>query len=286
LILVDFNNISVAAVLATIGGQYGFKDENEATELDFLRHLILTSLLSYRRRYSQDGKMFLCCDAANTWRKDVFPYYKVRRLNKPESTFDWKKFYDNMEILKAEISEHMPYHVIKVPRAEGDDCVAVLAKENALLERVVVVSNDKDFGQLKKYPNLVVYRPIKNEEVKIDDASLYLKEMIICGDRIDDVPNILSDDDVFTIKGKRQKSIMKAKLPNYLKSDYETFAEKDKIERNLNMIDFDRIPDEISDKIKECYKLSLDTKKSNRQKIFNYFNQYRLRKLVESLEEF
>lgn len=259
----------------------------ELVDIDFMRHLILTSLLSYRRRYSEDGKMFLCCDAANSWRKDIFPYYKVSRLKKAESDIDWTKLYENNEIIKAEIAEHMPYHVIKAERTEGDDCIAVLAKEyEDIGERIIVVSNDKDFGQLKKYSNVIIYSPLKNKEVDIDDAELFLKEMIIRGDRIDDVPNILSDDDVFVTPGKRQKSIMAKKLPIYLSDDYHTYAEKDKIERNLNMIDFDRIPNDIYERVMASYRLSLETKKSNRQKIFQYFKIARLRKLFESIEDF
>lgn len=180
----------------------------------------------------------------------------------------------------------MPYLVLKAPRAEGDDCIAILAKMYHEQERIVVVSNDKDFGQLKKYPNVIIYSPLKNKEVVIDDADLYLKEMIIRGDRIDGVPNILSDDDVFVVKEKRQKSIMAAKLPGYLENDFLTFAEKDKIERNLNMIDFDRIPDDIVQGIKDSYSLSVSTKKSNRQKIYNYFRTAKLRKLFDCIEEF
>ncbi len=56
----------------------------------------------------------------------------------------------------------------------------------------LVVSNDKDFVQLSMDKRIQVYRPIKNEVLKTENPTLFLKEMIVRGDSGDDVPNFLS----------------------------------------------------------------------------------------------
>ena len=114
----------------------------------------------------------------------------------------------------------MPYPVIDVDGAEADDVIGTLAEysqENDLTEHplfqepkpFLIVSADHDFQQLQKWQNVKQWSPMRKKFVEIkDNPSQVLMEHIISGDKGDGVPNILSDDDVFT-EGKRQRPIRK-----------------------------------------------------------------------------
>lgn len=287
-LLVDFNNISAATVIASVNapGQQKMSADDVLDET-FIRHVLISSILSYRMRYPNHGKIILCRDAANSWRKSVYPYYKIRRSTKNQvQQINWDEFHKLINLIVDEFKENMPFTIVKAANAEGDDCIAVLAEKLSQEEDVVVISNDKDFRQLLRIPNLKLYRPIKNEEVNILDPAAQLKEMIIRGDDGDDIPNIFSDDDVFVVKEKRQKSIQSKKLSYYMENDFSVYAEEDKIKRNVTMIDLRAIPNEISERILEAFSQASSQKSANRQQILRYFGEKRLRRHIENIEHF
>jgi 5'-3' exonuclease len=80
-----------------------------------------------------------------------------------------------------------------VDRVEADDVIAVLAKNYHESERVLIVSNDKDFQQLQRYPNVEQYSLMKKQFLVCDNPEKFLMEHIIKGDSSDGIPNVLSD---------------------------------------------------------------------------------------------
>lgn len=290
MILVDFNNVVFSGIMAQLHVLDGKFEEN------LIRHMVLMFFLSYKREYPNHGELVLCCDGSNPWRKDFFPHYKASRKPKEidpeaakvEGELDMEELWRILNTIREEMKNRMPYKVLHIPRCEGDDCIAVLAKY--LPGPHCVVSNDKDFGQLQKIAGVIQYSPKKkndkgNGEIIIENPELFLKEQIIRGDKIDDVPNILSDDDTFVNKDKRQKSIMSKKMDSYLSQDLENNFEKSKIDRNKKMIDFDQIPDEFINKILAEFEAQ-KTKKVNRQDIFQYFISKKLTRLMDSITNF
>ena len=276
MILVDYSNISISGILAFTKG------DSKLFEEDLLRHLILNSLLSYRKKYPKHGDMIICCDSGESWRKKIFPYYKAsRKKDRDQSTIDWDELFFFLKKITNEIKEHMPYKVLKINSAEGDDCIAVIA--SSFPGPHVVISNDKDFGQLQKYSGVKQYSPLKNEEVSIDNPDKFLKELIIYGDNSDGVPNIFSDDDTFVTK-KRQKSIFKTKLIKWLEEPFENFAtDMDNVKRNKTMIDFRYIPTELHNEIIDTFNI---LEKNDRRKIQPYFIQKKLRNLLDEIQNF
>jgi hypothetical protein len=288
MILVDFNNVVFAGIMAQLG-EFGGKFEE-----GLIRHMVLTFILSYKRKYPGYGELVLCCDGGNPWRKDYFEHYKARRKAKPvegeadeaaesDDSLDMEEFFRILNVVREEMKARMPYKVIQVYRTEGDDAIAVLAKH--MPGPHVVISNDKDFTQLCKFDGLIHFSPLRKGEVKTANADMFLKEMIIRGDAGDDVPNILSDDDVFVVKEKRQKSIMAKKLVNWLVEPLEQNFDADKIERNRRMIDFEEIPQEYVDKILGEYESQKD-KRITRQDIFGYFVAKKLSRMVDMIQHF
>lgn len=281
-ILVDFNNVVTAGILATLydSGSGAVIDE------DFIRHLSIVFFTSYKKKYRRYGEVVLCCDGSNSWRKGVYPYYKANRkrdLNQAPQAgeLDWKEFYRVLNLVREEMKDFMPYRVLHLDRVEGDDAIAVIAKE--IPGPHVIVSNDKDFGQLQRYDGVIQYSPLKLKEIKIDDPLMYLKEQIIRGDGVDFVPNILSDDDVLVNKEKRQKAIFKKKLPDYLREDLSVHFEEANIIRNTKMIDFEEIPQEYQDQIIRSFEEQSE-KKVSKNDVLQYFITKKLVRLIDDIQ--
>jgi hypothetical protein len=257
-------------------------------EEDLIRHMVLNSLRSYVRQFKQKyGEIVVCCDSRKYWRRDVFPFYKSnRKKDREKSEFDWNLIFETLGKIREELKENFPYRVLEVEGAEADDIIAVLSARQAVSEEVLILSSDKDFVQLQKYPNVSQYSPILKRYVKADDPYLYIKEHIIKGDRGDGVPNFLSPDNTFAL-GERQKVINSKKLNEWLHMAPEDFCVNENMlrgyKRNQMLVDLDFIPENIKQQIVDCYD---NTKPSTRQKMFNYFIEKRLSNLMEVIDEF
>ena len=283
MILLDFSNIIVGSIMVA----HKVPDEERFGE-DFIRHLVLNSIRSYRNKYKNKyGEIVICTDFHSSWRKEVFPFYKAHRKvarekQKTEKGMDWSALFDTISKIIVEIDTFFPYKVIRVPHAEGDDVIAVLSR--AFKEKSLIVSSDKDFSQLYKYNWVRQFSPMKQKMLNGIDPIKYLKEHIIRGDKGDGIPNILSDDDCI-VNGVRQKSISKKKIVNWLVQDPQDFNDEMKRGwiRNKILIDFDLIPEPITTAILKQYN---EEKKYQQGQLINYFIKNRLKYLMENMGDF
>jgi len=265
-------------------------NSNPKVKLDenLIRHMVLNSLRSYVKQFKEKyGDIIICCDSKKYWRRDVFPFYKSNRKKaRDESGFDWTLIFETLNKIRDELKENFPYKVIDVEGAEADDVIGVLSARLSPSEDILILSSDKDFVQLQKYPNVAQYSPILKRFVKSDNPHQYIKEHIIRGDRGDGIPNFLSADNVFAL-GERQKVINKKKLDEWLKLKPEEFCVNENMlrgyKRNQMLVDLDFIPEAISAQIVEAYE---NVKPGNKQKMFNYFVEKRLKNLMEVIQEF
>ena len=263
-------------------------DEERFSE-DFIRHLVLNSIRSYRKKYRDKyGEMVICTDYLSSWRKDAFPYYKAHRKvqrekQQQEGGMDWKALFEIIARITKELEEYFPYKVVQIPHAEGDDVIAVLAKQAK--EPCLIVSSDKDFNQLYKYKHIKQYSPIKQKMVKGVSPHEYLKEHIIRGDKGDGIPNILSADNCI-VDGVRQKPISKKKVSEWLHKDPEDFCQNGMMDgwnRNKLLIDFDYIPPMIVEGVLNQYEQTTTSKPGS---LLNYFIKHRLKQLTEHIGDF
>ena len=283
MILLDFSNIIVGSIMVS----HKIPDAERFGE-DFIRHLVLNSIRSYRNKYKNKyGEIVICTDFHSSWRKEIFPFYKAHRKverdkQKVEKGMDWSALFDIISKIIVEIDTFFPYKVIRVEHAEGDDVIAVLSK--TFKEKSLIVSSDKDFSQLYKYKWVRQFSPMKQKMLNGIDPIMYLKEHIIRGDKGDGIPNILSDDDCI-VNGVRQKSISKKKIVNWLVQDPDDFNDEMKRGwiRNKILIDFDLIPEPITTAILEQYN---EEKKYQQGQLINYFIKNRLKYLMENMGDF
>lgn len=282
-ILIDLNQVLISNLMQQI-------NSNPKVKLDegLIRHMVLNSLRSYTRQFKDKyGTIVICCDSKKYWRRDVFPLYKANRKKaRDASGFDWSLIFDTLNKIRDELKENFPYKVIDVEGAEADDVIAVLAGRLSKNEEVLILSSDKDFVQLQKYPNVTQYSPILKRFVTTEDPLMYIKEHIIKGDRGDGIPNFLSADNVFAV-GDRQKVINKKKLEEWIRKKPEEFCTNDTMlrgyKRNQMLVDLDFVPETLQAQIVHEFE---NVKINSKQKMFNYFIENRLKNLMEVIDEF
>jgi hypothetical protein len=287
MIILDLNQVMISNLMAQIGNHTNIDiDENH------FRHMVVNTIralnLKFRGEY---GELVIACDDKNCWRRDAFPYYKAnRKKDRDKSEINWDEVFKLLNKMREELKIFFPYKVVQVDRAEADDIIGVLIHERFSklgMQKVLILSGDKDFRQLHVYPNVEQYDPVKKKFIRESYPEKFLKEHIIRGDKGDGVPNCLSARNSFVV-GKRQKSIHEVKLEKWVKFDKpEDFLEdSESITRwyeNQRMVDLSFIPEWLKHEILNTYD---GLEKKNRTKLFDYFMTYNLRNLMDTISEF
>ena len=284
MILVDMNQVTLSNLMVQLGG-------SKNVEPDFVRHMVLNSLRSYRSKFEGEfGELVLCYDNKTNWRREYFPNYKhSRRKGRKESKLDWNNIFDTLHMIKSELTEFFPYKVLEVDNAEADDIIASVvfhvASEPKNYEKVLILSSDKDFIQLQRYNFVSQYSPMQKKFINGVDPTTYIKEHILKGDRGDGVPNFLSPDNTF-VDELRQRPLSKRKLEAWIDlepSDYCNEEMMRNYQRNRTLIDLSYIPDDIKEKCTETF---LDAPEGNRKHLLNYFIKKKLKSLMENIGDF
>jgi hypothetical protein len=292
MILVDMNQVMISNLMMQINVRNGELEEG------LVRHMVLTSLRMYRRKFGDKfGELVLCYDSKNYWRRKYFPQYKAsRKKDRAKSNHNWGQIFEVLNKLRDEFRENLPYKVMCVDGSEADDIIAILTIDqgmrNIRLQKdmqppvpILILSGDKDFVQLQKYPYVKQYNPVKKSFVECPDPHLYILEHIIKGDKSDGIPNCLSPDETF-VKGARQRPISKKNFSLWLDKAPEDFCTSEQMqyyERNKTLIDFRYIPKEIEDLIVEEYDNFVCKPRSG---LYPYFVSNQLLELINHVGDF
>ena len=282
IILVDLNQVIIASLMVSFT-----KTEKKKLNEDLIRHIVLRSLASYLRKFRQNyGEMVVCCDSRNYWRKGVFPQYKAnRKEDRKKSDLDWNLIFTTINKIRDELKENLPHKVLEIDGAEADDIIGTLSAKYSSTQDILILSSDKDFVQLQRYPNVVQFSPAAKSFLTTDNPLEFLREHIIRGDKGDGVPNILSADDSLVNK-VRQGSINKEKLAKWMTMGPEQYCDPTMLERynrNRVLVDLLYTPEDVKLRINEAYDT---TETGNKTKMFNYFMENKLSNLLEELEDF
>lgn len=251
-----------------------------------IKHLTLNSLRATVKKFKDYDNIVLCCDSRIYWRKEIFPYYKANRKQiRAKSNLDWEMIFKVINVLKEDLKTYFPYKVIEVERAEADDIIAILVKHLSSSD-VLIYSSDSDYKQLHKYKNVRQYNPITEVYIKTKDPRLDLKEKTIRGDRGDNIPSIMSSDNIFALN-KRQSPISSKKLDVWLAEDdmksVLTEEQYRNYKRNDLLINFDNIPVDIKETIISTYN---ECVVHNRKDLYGYLLKNNLISLLEDIYDF
>ena len=280
MIIIDMNQITLASLMMDMN----MRKSNEVDE-SMVRHMILNSIRLYRTQFTKDyGEVVLTYDSKHYWRREYFPNYKaMRKRGREKDNKDWDTIFGVLNKIKAEFKNNLPYKYLEVYGAEADDIIATLCKSNQS-EKIMIISGDKDFIQLHKYPKVKQYSPILKKYVNDHNPTTYIKEHILKGDTSDGVPNVLSPDNTF-VDSIRQRPLSRKKIENWLDIDIDDLQEEVKrnYQRNDKLINLDNIPIELEKEILYEFK---EAPCGDRSKLLNYFIQSRLKNLTNEIGEF
>jgi len=288
MILIDLNQVMISNLMMQIGQNNSQVDEN------LIRHMILNSLRMYNVKFREEfGEIVICADDKQYWRKDFFPYYKANRKKAREaSSLNWNLIFEILNKVRDELKENFPYKVIQVSGAEADDIIGALCHKygvetllNENMEKILILSSDKDFLQLQKFINVFQYSPTMKKFLIESNPKKFLQEHIIRGDAGDGIPNFLSNDDCF-VNETRQKPITIKKLNTYIGKNPEDFCDEIMLKhyrRNEQLIDLSKVPNNIQLKIYDAFE-----NKSNygKDKLLNYFIKHRMKLMIQYIQEF
>ena len=285
MILVDYNQVMLASLFMSIGNHTNMDiDEN------LIRHMFLNSLRYNRKKFKDDfGEIVICADGKNSWRRQIFPYYKAgRRKSREESELDWNELFRIINTVREELAEFFPYKVLHFDHCEADDIIGVICNQygvemNNGTENILVLSGDKDYIQLHKYANVKQYNPVQKKWVQNNEPNKYILEHIIRGDSSDGVPNILSPDNSIVI-GERQKAITSKRLEDLIRGpEYMDEITKARYLRNKMMIDLSEVPENYKEQILAEFAKDKDV---GRSALFNYFVTRKLKNLITDIGDF
>jgi len=248
-ILVDANQIAISHLMVR-------NKIEDGINIDSIRKSIVRVIARIDKKFRAEyGELILCYDDKNYWRREIFPFYKKnRKVERETSKYNWDEVFSVLNKIRDELRIHFPYQVLQVQGAEADDVIASLCIHNARKpnpEKTLILSADKDFIQLHRYPFVSQYDPIRNRWIENDNPVMYLQEHIIRGDRSDGIPNILTADDAI-VTGKPQKKMSKEKIATLASmnpSDFTNYIRLRNWKRNAELIDFTRIPRPVVERI-------------------------------------
>jgi len=288
MILIDYSQVAIS----NIAVQLAMSKDKNVLSIPMVRHMVLNSIRGYVHRFRSEypGEVVICVDGPDPWRREIFSQYKAkRREGRNNDDKDWESVFGLIHTIKEELRDNFPYKVVQLDKVEADDIIAVICKKHHD-KKILIVSGDKDFQQLQKYPNIFQYSPIQKKFVETDSPQEYIYEHILRGDTSDGIPNFLSPDDTF-VNGIKQKPVSKKKLVGWIDSlmrgnDPQDFCNEyhyRNFQRNQRLIDFDYIPDDIQTDIYNEYEKATVT---SRSKILPYMIQHDLKELIGKIEEF
>lgn len=292
MIIIDFNGVLIANIATAT------KELGKDVSLDAVKQYFYRELLSLKGKFREYGEIVIACDSPHTWRKQYFPYYKVKRLESRKALpFSWELVIESIAAIQADMIEYFPYKVVKVDSAEADDIIAVVCrhvtgyKDGLVLnpEPIMICSSDNDFKQLQAIPSVKQWSPPAGKYVVESNPDRYLFEKILKGDVGDSVPNVLSED-ADVANNIRQKPITVIRIDkwtsHFVENNGELHPELDaeKYARNKTLVDLmNCIPKELEDKIIETFE---NVKVAPKIKLSSYFIKTQMKSLYSELQNF
>ena len=284
MILVDYSQISTAAFAAA--AREASYDIQLEVELEQVRHMILNSIRLINSTYSHEyGEVVIAADMPNSWRKQIFPYYKANRKaeHDAQDVIDWPKLREVCKTVLSEMEQYLPYRVVRVENSEADDIIGVLArKASDEGELTLILSGDKDFVQLQADTIWIKqYCPRRSVFLGHQEPKRLLFEHVCKGDRGDGIPNILSPADSLVAK-IRQKPVRQTKLDLWWEDPSE-IKDLPRFRENIRLIDLKKTPKGLQEEITNKF----DTfQVADRRDLLNYFVKFKLPKLAKQINDF
>ena len=273
IMIVDAHNLAYRNVFASV-----FTNPEDNGVFDLWKHMFMNSFINLIKKF-EPKKVVLAFDVRGSWRYEIYADYKNRRKGaRDKAVVDFEKFFPVLNSLKQDIKDTFKnIYVLEAPKCEADDIIAVLSKEVFKDQPITIVSTDSDLKQLLVYPNIQMYDPMKNKIVQCINPKKELELKILTGDKNDDIPAIKPRVGIATAE-----SILKNGLQQVLDEDKTI---KENYTRNTILIDFNYIPQDITNSIINIYN-NYEKGKLDSLKLMTFFSKNKLNRLMEDWQNY
>lgn len=164
-ILVDFLNMAFRAKNSV----------NPSSPLDMQigmsMHVLFQSVNKVWKQFNADHVVF--CSEGRSWRKDVYPGYKLNRKVAQASKSEREKendqvFFESINDMFHFLNDQTNSTVLQHPKLEADDLIAFWIQQHPN-DQHIIISSDSDFIQLLA-PNVRIYNGITRQTISLDSV--------------------------------------------------------------------------------------------------------------------
>jgi 5'-3' exonuclease len=133
-------------------------------------HMILYSM---KKEYTKWGGTHLVFyHEGRSWRKNIFPEYKANRKvtfaqQTPQEQEDHGILLEAFDDFTTYLYNKTNVTVLRNPNAEADDMISVFIEAHPD-DKHILISSDSDFFQLLRHPNVMLYDPVKDIQIRQD----------------------------------------------------------------------------------------------------------------------
>ena len=293
----DFNNLAIRSYM----GNKEIWEDTSNIQWGLWRYNCINSIMATLWKIKDVTEVIVAVDDKNQWRKAYYSRYKEsRKKKKKKSEHDWNLIYKHINILAADLKHYFPFKLLKVRSAEADDIIAVLSCK--LTNDTIIVARDEDYYQLfAKRDNIRVLDPLAqvlHSPTDFTDVKDFILGLIFQGQKKDDIPNIYTPNDwglTESTEGKRRPGFgpkkwdaIKGDLRGFIEAGYinKAYGKVDlskNLKRNRILVDFDKIPNTIIQRIVDCYNDGCNLPPSDN--IYLYFEKYAMRSFIDNIHK-
>lgn len=254
---------------------YANKPSPTENKFDLVKLTFIGSMIKEIKSHQPDKVIMV--EDSESWRKEIYPAYKAtREAKRAADAINFTAFYSEMNKFFEKLSiccKNIQF--LKVPKAEADDCIAVIVK-NKPDWNIINVSSDKDFYQLFKYSNYSQWDGVNKKFIEVLDPEQALQVKIITGDKGDNIPAL-------------KYRVGVATAIKILNEDLDAWLKKEQLDerykQNTQLISFDAIPNEIELSIINTVN-DFKVEAFDNRKYFNFVSNSGLAELVERFTEY
>lgn len=276
--------------------------EDEQTIAGMASHMALTTLYKYFKMVKPD-RVVLAMDRSS-WRKvytasedcvSKKPYKGNRRQDlTPAQAEKYARFINHLREFEKLITDHTSIITMQGEGLEADDLMGGFCQlTNPETDEVTVITTDSDMSQLLKHKHVRVISPATDKDHNLseynDDAEFYLFVKCIRGDSTDNIQS--------AFPRVRMDRLRKAYTDPYemVKLMEETWTNqngtvmnvKDLYNENRLLIDLEKQPEDIRDRIDQTILTALQANKEFSMFYFlRFVGKYKLVRIQESIDNY
>lgn len=282
-----------------------FAHVNKEPELlnNLAYHTTFIVLYKYHKKYNPD-KVVLAFDRGN-WRKEYTlseecyskKIYKGNRKEtmSPKIRALYSQFLSFVNDFQELMKQHTAVVTLSCDLLEADDLIGGMAEiTHKLGDEAVIISSDKDFIQLLRYPNITLVDPTTGNERTCDDPEFFMFKKCLRGDSVDNVQSAFPRLHESKMREAFADPFKKANLlaatwtmldPNT--GETKEMEVKKLFEENKYLMDLTAQPAHVRKLIFETINNGLaNPGRYNHFKFLQFLGQYELKNVTDQLSQF